>query len=670
MRFYINFKLAGRLNIMVTLMVAVVMFFFAWLFILHEEAKVKELFIKHARSLTLNLAYNCEFGLLAGSIEDLTKLLKGALQETDVIYVAVLDTEKKIIASATKCIMAGHQNFQKNIIKFAKKAAEFDLKIMDHNFKNRPYFDFIATIYSAAQDPDDEDILYLESKTGAKEAIGQVFLCLTLGPLYKGLFFDRCMMITGFSMVVLLVSSMIMLASRKLVINPLASALKGIKAVGKGNLDYRLRTKRKDEFGELAAGFNEMTKSMKLYTERLRLEKDFSEELIQSQMDLVFVIDESGILTKVNRAALALLNYSEKEVIGKPASFILGADIDSLQKGPFKTLFGESAYNLETIILTCNNVEIPVSYNGAPLKNANGEVIGSIGVGRDLREQKKDQKLLENYSKNLEQMVENRTKELRQKDAMLIQSGKLASLGEMATGIAHEINQPLNVIKMTTTGMLYLLRKGETISYGMLKEELENIDSHIERIRKIINHLKTFSRKSAEIEIEKVNINIPLKNALIFVSEQLRLHQIKVEFDLAESIPNVIADSNKLEQVFLNIFTNAMDAMNERKKSTENRDKKYTKLLKIQSIAENGNVVVIISDTGGGITKDIGEKIFDPFFTTKEVGKGTGLGMSISYSIIKDFKGSLDFEVENGVGTTFRVTLSAAPLAQAVKDSP
>ena len=664
MRFYINFKLAGRFNLMVTLTVAVVIFVFAWLFIRHEGAKVKELFTKHARSLTLNLAYNCEYGLLTGSIEDLTKLLNGALQEGEISYAAVVDAKKIIIASVSSGAIKNNQNFQQHIRKEIDNAAKFNLKILNHSFNKIPHFACIATVYSSATDSDEEDILSFENGASSQEAIGQVFACFTLAPLYKGLFFDRCMMITAFSMIVLIVSTMIMLVSRKLVINPLALVLKGINAVEKGNLDYQLRTNRKDEFGKLATGFNKMTKSMKLYTENLRLEKEFSEELIQSQMDLVIVVDKSGILTRVNRATLALLNYSEKEVLGRPASFLFRSDMDFFRKGLLRTLHGESVYNLEIVIRDCNNVKIPVSYNGAPLKDSKGKVTGSIGVGHDLREQKKDRELLENYSKNLKQMVENRTKELRQKDSMLVQSGKLAALGEMASGIAHEINQPLNVIKMTTTGMLHFLKRGKTLPQEMLQKELASTDSQVERIRKIIDHLRVFSRKSENIETEEVDINIPLKNSLTFISEQLRLHQIEVEFDLAESLPKVMADTNQLEQVFLNILSNARDAMDEREKldvgkqsSKNNKEKEYKKILKICSFAENGNAVAAISDTGCGIPKDMREKIFEPFFTTKEVGKGTGLGMSISYNIIKDFKGSLDFEVEEGLGTTFQIKL-------------
>jgi len=664
MRFCINFKLAVKLNLMVTITVAAVVFLFAYFIIRHEETRIKEMFIKHGRTFTMNLAYNCEYGLLTGSIEDLTKLLKGALQEDEITCAAVLDTKKEIIAFVTSSEVKSNHKNQQYIKKEVADISKFVFKSIDHTFKKIPHFNFIATVYSSSAEPGEEDVLSFENVAGGLEAIGQVFISFSFAKLNKGLCHDRCLMITAFSMVVLIVSTMIMLVSKKLVINPLALALKGINAVGKGNLDYRLLTNRKDEFGKLADGFNEMTKSMKLYTENLRIEKEFSEELIQGQMDLVIVVDKFGILTKVNRATLALLNYSKKQILGKPVSFIFGSDMDSLRKGPLKTLDGKSMRDLEIIILDCNNVKIPISYNGAPLKDSKGRITGCIGVGHDLREQKKGRKLLENYSKNLKQMVEKRTKELRQKDSMLVQSGKLAALGEMATGIAHEINQPLNVIKMTTTGMLHFLKKGKTLPQEMLQEELASTDGQVERIRKIIDHLKVFSRKSENIETEEVDINISLKNSLTFVSEQLRLHQIEVEFDLAESLPKVMADTNKLEQVFLNILSNARDAMDDREfmdgvklSSKKNKEKEYKKILKICSFAENGNAVAAISDTGGGIPKEMRDKIFEPFFTTKEVGKGTGLGMSISYNIIKDFKGSLDFEVEEGIGTTFLIKL-------------
>lgn len=258
---------------------------------------------------------------------------------------------------------------------------------------------------------------------------------------------------------------------------------------------------------------------------------------------------------------------------------------------------------------------------------------------------------LKRVEENLEELVEERTNELKIKDSQLVQSAKLASLGEMAAGIAHEINQPLTVIKITTTGLLRHMEKGRKISEEMLRGELEVTDSQIERIRGIIDHLRTFARRSSEVQKELVDINVPLSDCFKIIGEQLKLRGVDIKLDLDE-LPMVLADSNKLEQVFLNLIGNAKDAMDDFS-SGEN----YKKILNVHSFRENGNVVVTISDTGGGIPKEVQNKVFEPFFTTKEVGKGTGIGLSISYNIIKDFDGDLSFSVEEGVGTTFIVKI-------------
>ena len=244
----------------------------------------------------------------------------------------------------------------------------------------------------------------------------------------------------------------------------------------------------------------------------------------------------------------------------------------------------------------------------------------------------------------------------QEKDAQIVQSAKLASLGEMATGIAHEINQPLNVIKLTTVGMQRFIRKGKKITSEMLAEELESINDQVERMRAIIDHLRTFARPSSNVECDLVDMNVPLMNCFKFVGEQMRLQQIEVHTDLQE-LPRVLADSNKLEQVFLNIISNARDAMHT---ITATVGKEHKNILTVHSFVEDSKAVVTLSDTGGGIPAESRARVFEPFFTTKEAGRGTGLGLSISYNIIKEFDGGIDFSVDEGVGTTFVVALPIA----------
>ncbi|MFH1146206.1 MAG: ATP-binding protein [Pseudomonadota bacterium] len=237
-----------------------------------------------------------------------------------------------------------------------------------------------------------------------------------------------------------------------------------------------------------------------------------------------------------------------------------------------------------------------------------------------------------------------------EKEAQLIQAGKMATMGTMASGIAHELNQPLNVIKIGSDFLIKMIRRGEKIENEELQAIAEEMSNQIDRASGIINHLRDFSRVSAPVRSE-ININDPINDVFKILGQQLRLHQIDVNLELAEGLPAIMAEHNRLEQVFINLVTNAMDALDEKVQGMpfEGGEKSLT----IKSFAEDGEVVVIVSDTGGGIPNSIKDKIFEPFFTTKKAGKGTGLGLCISFTIVGDYDGTIDVASEEGKGTTF-----------------
>lgn len=273
---------------------------------------------------------------------------------------------------------------------------------------------------------------------------------------------------------------------------------------------------------------------------------------------------------------------------------------------------------------------------------------------------------LQHYADNLEKIVKERTAELRQKDAQIIQSGKLATLGEMATGIAHEINQPLGGISLMTQGIMKALSKGK-LTDAILEERLNSINEQIERINKIINHLRIFGRQAPET-MTAVILNKPIMDVFDFIGQQLKNRGIKLNIDLDEDIPPVFADSNRLEQVLLNIIGNARDALDDQELRVQKllnyrRPPKWAlsweKTLFIRTYQDRNKVVIAIGDTAGGIRESIRDKIFEPFFTTKEVGKGTGLGLSISYGIIKEFNGDINLVTAVDRGSTFFITLPA-----------
>jgi signal transduction histidine kinase len=212
------------------------------------------------------------------------------------------------------------------------------------------------------------------------------------------------------------------------------------------------------------------------------------------------------------------------------------------------------------------------------------------------------------------------------------------------------------VIQISADLMLKILRKGQSISDTDLTAMATDIVDNVARATGVIKHVREFARQS-EVIRTRININDPIMDVFKVMGHQLKVHQIDVELDLAPELPSIMAEHNRLEQVFINLVTNAIDAMDEKSEQPEHRD--ADKKLTIRSFAENGHVVVQVADTGVGMSAAVKSKIFEPFFTTKETGKGTGLGTSISYGIIRDYDGQIDIESEPGQGTRFRLTFPA-----------
>ena len=235
-------------------------------------------------------------------------------------------------------------------------------------------------------------------------------------------------------------------------------------------------------------------------------------------------------------------------------------------------------------------------------------------------------------------------------EQQLIQTSKMTTLGEMATGVAHELNQPLSVIKTASSYLIKKVSKGEEIKDEILKTLAEEIDNQVNRASKVIEHLRDFGRKS-DISKERVNVNDALSRAVEIFSQQLKVREIEVIKDLQEDLPTIMADSNRLEQVFVNLLLNARDAIEEKRVQGDHPGE--ARKIFLRTRAKDGMTIIEVRDTGTGIPKSILDKIFDPFFTTKEVGKGTGLGLSISYSIVQDYHGTIKAETEEGKGCNF-----------------
>jgi two-component system NtrC family sensor kinase len=232
-------------------------------------------------------------------------------------------------------------------------------------------------------------------------------------------------------------------------------------------------------------------------------------------------------------------------------------------------------------------------------------------------------------------------------NAQLMQSDKLAAIGKMASGVAHEINNPLASILQRTGWIQDLLEKEEfrkSESFEEFRTSVRKIEDHVERARKVVHNMLGYARKM-EPRVEDVDVNATLNQTIDILGNFARNNNIVIQTDLAADLPIIAGDQAKLQQVFLNLISNAIDAIG--------KDGKIA----VKSARAGSALQVSVTDSGDGIPEDLQKKVFDPFFTTKESGKGTGLGLWISYNIIEKMGGMISVESKVGQGTTFTVKL-------------
>jgi len=270
---------------------------------------------------------------------------------------------------------------------------------------------------------------------------------------------------------------------------------------------------------------------------------------------------------------------------------------------------------------------------------------------------------VELHHRTLEDKIRERTVQLDEAQSQLIQTEKMSAIGQLAAGVAHELNNPLGGILGYAQFTLEKLRKNTpekttTKEIEGYRKYVTDIEIQARRCKAIVQNLLRFARSSKTIDIEKVDINIVINETISFTEHQLQISQIELQTELAKDLPSISGNAGQLQQVFTNLIINGMHA-------TEPGGV-ITIITRVSpALGEFGGAVeVIIADTGHGIPKEHIGKIFEPFFTTKEVGKGTGLGLSVSYGIIKEHSGEITAASSPGNGTTFTIILPVQNLAQ------
>jgi two-component system NtrC family sensor kinase len=293
------------------------------------------------------------------------------------------------------------------------------------------------------------------------------------------------------------------------------------------------------------------------------------------------------------------------------------------------------------------------------LQSTNGDEIGQLTrsfltMTEDLRKARTD---LSEWAHKLEREVENKTRDLRLAQAQVVRSEKLSSVGLLAAGVAHELNSPL--MGILTFAQLVSRRVAND---PRMKKDLQVIIQQTERCATIIRQLLDFSRETPS-EKKSMDIHVVLEQALALVEHQAFYHDIEIRRDFDRSAPPLLMDAGQMQQVFLNLLVNAGEAM-----ASGGCMSISTRAVASAAVANAADEIhVVFSDTGIGIPQENLHKIFDPFFTSKEVGRGTGLGLAVSYGIIERHGGKINVESAVRKGTTFTIVLPVAPPAANTK---
>ncbi|MBW6521495.1 MAG: PAS domain-containing protein [Desulfoarculaceae bacterium] len=370
--------------------------------------------------------------------------------------------------------------------------------------------------------------------------------------------------------------------------------------------------------------------------EEVEAGREFTNKVLASLSDLFFLLTDSFQLAQANQGFYHTLGYGLENKSLTLADLVGETECTSirlaLEKGELK--------GLETHLIDHTGTQIPVNLKGSTYTTDSGNTLHML-IATDMSD----------FYAMMSRMHEAQEQ--------LIHSARLASLGEMAAGIGHELTQPLNAILLFSRNCLKVLHdpmKDQT----MLEENLNIIIDRVNKAASIIRSLKGFGGKTTD-ETTSVNINAILSNILNFLDSQLTLSEVEVELHLDSRLPHILGQEVKLEQVFLNLMQNAIQAMGRTEHPKMTIKTFLQSHIEPETLQEKEFIVVMIQDNGEGISPDIQRKIFDPFFTTREVGTGMGLGLSIVDRIIRELSGFIKIESPAGKGASFLICLPPCP---------
>jgi PAS domain S-box-containing protein len=353
--------------------------------------------------------------------------------------------------------------------------------------------------------------------------------------------------------------------------------------------------------------------------------EEYLQNLIDNANDIIYTLDSTGHITFLNKMGQEITGYSfDPQQRAHYTAYVIQKDLAKNERH-FREAMKGKPQRYATTIIAMDGRLVSALLNVTPIRKGD-KVVGVLGIARDISERK-------------------------QMEAQLLQASKMAAIGELAAGVAHEINNPAAIISGTAEQLQFIIEhcgdRPEEIKERLLNH-VNMIREQATRCKRITQGLLNFARRT-DVHTADVNVAKLIKETLALVNNRIQTERKKVEIRLPSRLPALQADPHQLEQVFLNLVNNALDAVDE--------DGTVT----IEVMAKNKSVIIDVADDGPGIPEEDLKRVFDPFFTNKPVGKGTGLGLSICFGIVQRMNGEISVESDAGRGAKFTVCL---PLKQ------
>ncbi len=389
---------------------------------------------------------------------------------------------------------------------------------------------------------------------------------------------------------------------------------------------------------------------------KLRQRNKEMETILNGIQDFISVITPDRKIAEVNEAFLNQMKCSREDVIGQYCYTVFQNQNNICNPGDIDCPLNAVIRNKRPTrqIMTRIGSSGKSNYfevNIHPIWEKDGRISKFIEISRDITKRLKEE---EEITRRLEQMVAQRTEELKDTHAKLLHQDKMASLGKLSASVVHEINNPMAGILNLIILIKRIIEEGDRHDKETdeIRRYLDLMETETRRTSRIVSNLLAFSRQS-KMELNRLDLNRLIEHTLFLNANLLKIHQVKVEKHLVSGIPDIVGSEDQIQQVFMNIVSNAAEAM----------EATGGGILKIETEYPPGNdhVIVKFADTGVGIPRANLPLLFEPFFTTKKKGRGVGLGLSVAYGIVKEHGGSIYVESEEGKGTVFTVELPLKP---------